>query len=368
MKIVQVDKKLIKKFVEFPDKLYENDRNYVPYMKADLTKTLNKLLLEDKSYFALLAMDEDRVLGRVLCTIARSKQLDTDRCGFFCMFECVHDQTVCDMMMGEAAARLKALGATHLSGTYFPFDQDNRRGILVEGFDTPPLIFTSYNKTYYDTLLTRFGLVKQTDALEYKFDLNEVPKYEKIKKVSQYAKNRFKFHIDTVDWKQLDRDIDDVHKVMEAATTDAIYQDAPSVEQLQSIVKGWRNYLNGEYILIARSDETNEPLGVVIALPDFFKVFRKMKGETNLRGLIAFARARKHITSVRAILQYVIPKYQAIGVAMAMYCQLFETMKANGVTYVEAGTIMENNPPPNKAIKSVGGVLARRYRIYVKEV
>ncbi len=368
MKIVQVDKKLIRAFVSFPDELYDGDRKYVPYMKADLTKTLKKLLLVDKTYFALLAKDENRVLGRVLCTVDKNKQLNTDKCGFFSMFECVHDQSVCNALLNEAVRRLKTMGATHLSGTYSPYDQDNRRGILVEGFESAPLIFTSYNKTYYDKLLKEFGLQKHTDALEYKFDLNNVPKYEKVKKVSQYAQKKFDFRVDTVNWKRVDSDIDDVHTVMQAATTDAIYQDAPDVETLRHIVKNWRSYFDKNYLLIARSNATNEPLGVAIALPDFFQVFRKMKGKTNLKGLLTFARERKKIASARAILQYVIPKYQAMGVAMAMYCRMFEAMLANGVTYLEAGTMLEDNPQPNEAIKGVGGTLAHRYRIYYKEI
>ena len=368
MQILQVNKKLIKSFVNFPDALYKDDENYVPYMKGDLTKTLKKLLLKDGNYVALLAVEGKRILGRVLFTVSKNKQLHTEKCGFFSMFECVDDQTVCNVMLDEMVRILKGRGAEYVSGTYFPYDQDNRRGILVDGFNRAPLIFTSYNKTYYGSLLTGYGMTKHTDALEYKIDVQHATKYERIKRVAQYAERKFNFRVDTVDWARIDADIDDVHTVMEAATTDSIYQDAPSIEALKSIVKDWKKYLNKEYLLIARSNVTNEALGVAIALPDYFQVFKKMRGKTDLRGLLAFVRERKKIKGVRAILQYVIPKYQAMGVAMSMYCAMFETMLNNGITYLECGTMMENNAQPNKAIKSVGGELARRYRIYYKEI
>lgn len=368
MEIVQVNKNLIKKFVNFPDELYKGDDKYVPYMKGDLTKTLTKLLLKDKTYVALLAVNGKQTLGRILFTIDKNKQLSTEKCGFFSMFECVNDQQVCNALLDETVRILRTLGAEYISGTYFPYDQDNRRGILVDGFDRAPLIFTSYNKTYYDALLTDYGLQKHVDALEYKFDLQHITNYERIKRVAQYAERKFNFHVDTVDWKRIDADIDDVHTVMESATTDTIYQDAPSIDALKNIVKEWKNYLNKDYLLIARSNDTNEPLGVAIALPDYFQVFQKMRGKMDLRGLIAFSRERKRIKAVRAILQYVIPKYQAMGVAMAMYITMFETMLKNGITYLECGTMMEDNAQPNEAIKSVGGELARRYRIYYKEI
>lgn len=367
MKIVQVNNKLIKTFVNFPDKLYKGDANYVPYMKADLTKTLKKLLLKDKTYTALLVIDGKQTLGRILFTIGKNKQLRTEQCGFFSMFECVNNQQACSMLLDETIRILKQQGAEYISGTYYPYDQDNRRGILVQGFDDAPLIFTSYNKPYYHDLLTAYGLEKQTDALQYKVDL-ATAQYERCKKISNYTQKKFNFRVDTVDWKNIDRDINDFYTVMQAATTEIIYQDAPTIEALQSIVKGWKSYLNKDYILIARSNETNEPLGITMALPDFFQVFRKMRGKTDLRGLVAFSRERKKIKSVRAMLQYVIPKYQNMGVIIALYVTLVESVMKNGVTRLEAGTIMENNAPSNDIIKSVGGKLSSVYRIYYRKI
>ena len=367
MKVLRVDKKLIKTFVNFPDKLYAGDDNYVPYMKGDLTKTLNKLLIQDKSYDALLVVEGKTVLARILLTVDKNKQLNTEKCGFFSMFECVNDQEVCNLLLDEAVKVLKEHGADYLSGTYFPYDQDNRRGILVDGFEESPLIFTSYNKDYYPTLLTNYGLQKQTDALQYRIDIDTVD-YEKYKRLSDFSQSRFDFRVDTVDWNEIDRDIADVHTIMLAATNEIIYQDAPSIEALQSIVKGWKSYLNKDYILIARSNKTNEPLGVMMALPDYFQVFRKMRGRMDFRGLCAFVSERKKIKSVRAMLQYVIPEYQNLGVTVALFTKLFQGVLDNGATRLEAGTVMENNVQSNDAIKSVGAKLAHVYRIYYKEI
>ncbi|MCH5160170.1 MAG: hypothetical protein J1F66_04940 [Clostridiales bacterium] len=367
MKVVSVDKKLIKTFVDFPDKLYAGDGNYVPYIKGDLTKTLKKLLLQDKTYDALLVVEDKTVLGRILLTVDKNKQLNTEKCGFFSMFECVDDQEVCNLLLDASVKLLKERGAKYISGTYYPYDQDNRRGILVEGFEEPPLIFTSYNKPYYSTLLTNYGLVKQTDALQYKLNLDTVD-HEKYIRLSEFSKERFNYRVDTLDWNNIDRDIDDVHTVMQAATNEIIYQDAPTIEALQNIVKGWKSYLNKDYIVIARSNTTNEPLGVMMALPDYFQVFKKMRGRMDLKGLYAFATERKKIKSARAMLQYVIPKYQNLGVTMALYFKLLQGILNNGVTRLEAGTVMENNVQSNEAIKSVGGKLAHVYRIYYKEI
>lgn len=363
MEIVEVDKKLIKAFVNFPSELYKNDTNFVPYMLADQTKVLKKLLLKDKTYTALLAMDGKKVLARVMFTISKNKQLHTEKCGFFCMFECVNDQTVCNALLDEMKRRLVEMGAEYISGTYFPFDQDNRRGILVEGFHRPPLIFTSYNFPYYNDLLVNYGLEKQTDALEYAIERTDSVA-ERIIRLSDFAQKRYGFHVDTLDWKNLDRDIDDFHQVMLAATNEIIYQDAPTKEALYNIVKQWKKYLNKDFILIARTNEGNKPIGVCMALPDFFQIFRAMRGKMDLRGICTFLRRRKKITAIRGILQYVIPEYQIKGAVAAMYEKLRQSMDKHKIEYIEVGTIMEANVQSNGAVQAVGGKIARVYRIY----
>ena len=365
--IEKVNKRNLRKFVDFPDRLYDGDANYVPYMKGDLTKTLSKLLFEDKNYVALLSTNENKAQARILLTVDKNKQLRTDKCGFFCMFECVYDNDVCKELLDAAAQTLRQMGAEYMSGTYFPHDPDNRRGILVDGFDAPPLVFTSYNKPYYDELLTNYGMKKQTDALQYKIDLQN-NEYLRVKRVDEFSRKRYNYRVDTVDWKNIDRDIADFHTVMQVATNDIIYQDAPSVDALNSIVKTWKRYLNKDYILIARDNDTDKPLGILMALPDYFELFAKMRGRLDLRGLHVFLRNRKKIHGLRAMLQYVVPKYQNTGMLMSMYCKLGDAIKAHGVTRLEAGTIMENNAPSNSVVQSVGGSLARRYRLYYKEI
>lgn len=365
--IETVNKRNLREFVNFPDVLYETDKNYVPYMKRDLTKTLDKLLFKQKNYVGLLYTEKNVVQARILLTVDKNKQLHTDKCGFFSMFECVYDYDVCNELLNAAVEILRQMGAECISGSYFPYDPDNRRGILVEGFDAPPLVFTSYNKPYYDDLFTNFGLKKQTDALQYKIDLQN-NEYQRAKRVDEFSRKRHNYRIDTVDWKHIDRDIDDFHSVMQIATNEIIYQDAPSLDALNAIVKDWKRYLNKDYILIARDNSNNMPLGILMALPDYFELFAKMHGRLDLRGLHIFLRNRKKIHGLRAMLQYVVPKYQNTGMLMSMYCKLWDAIQTNGITRLEAGTIMENNAPSNNVVQSVGGTLARRYRLYYKEI
>lgn len=368
MKIIKVTSADVKRFVDFPDKLYHGDPNYVPYMRADLRRTLKKLLFDEATYTALLAENErGEVVGRVLFTIDRDKQLQTERCGFFSMYECIDDREVSRALLGEMRRILQEQGAEYISGTYFPYDQDNRRGIMVKGFERPPLIFTSYNPPYYEAQMLDAGFAKLIDTYEFAITPDEAA-MRRFKKLSDYAMRRYDFHVDTADFQNIDRDIDDVCAVMQAATNEINYQEAPRREVLARMLTEWKRFIDPDFILIARSNADNTPLGFGVALPDYFHVFRKMRGRLDLVSLVVLAIERNNIHSLRNILQYVVPEWQGKGILPAIYIRMYYAAKKHEMDYIEAGTVIENNQASIAPLEASGGKIARIYRIYYQKL
>jgi len=360
-------KKQLKKFVSMPDELYKNDEKFVPYMRGDLLRTLNLLVCKQKSYVALAVEDNGKYVARLLFTIAPSKQLGLDRCGYFSHFECIDDQKVADLLFGEMSRLMKEAGVTHVEGTYFPYDQDNRRGILAEGFADPPMILTSYNPPYYNTLLENCGFRKEFDTVSYKLDYDKYD-FTRIDRLTKWVLERYGLYVTHADFSHIDREIDDVHAVIEEATTDVIFQEAPSRDDLVRIVKNWKSFLWEDLVLLVRRKNDGRAVGVMMAIPDYFYVFRKMKGKTNPIALLKALHFRKKITGVRAMLQYVTPAYQNKGVNFALYHEFYKTCKRRHIVSMEAGTIMENNPASRRNVEKASGVVNKIFRIYGKQL
>lgn len=359
--------KQLKKFVSMPDSLYRGDKFFVPYMRQDLIRTLKKLVLLDKTYTALVVEDKGKYLARVLFTVGPSKQLHLARCGFFSHYESVNDHTVSDMLLAEMCRLLKEQGITHVEGTYFPYDQDNRRGILIDGFEDEPMILTSYNPPYYQNLLEGFGFTKDFDTVSYKLDYD---KYDiaRIEPLVKKVLERYDLYIAHADFSNLEREIDDVHAVIEQATSDIIFQEAPTKDDLRRIVAGWKTFLWEDFIHIVRRREDDKPVGVMMTVPNFYTVFRKMNGRVNPVSVLKMLYWRKRIKSVRAILQYVIPSYQGKGINFVLYHAFYLNCKRRGIEYMEAGTIMENNEVSRHNVEKASGTLNKVFRIYGREL
>ena len=361
------NKRQLKKFVNMPDEIYRGDKFFVPYMRKDLLDVLTKTVLEDKTYTALAVTDGDTYVARVLFTVGQSKQLKLNKCGFFSHFECINDRAVADMMLGEMCRLLKEKGATHVEGTYFPFDQDNRRGILVEGFEYEPMILTSYNPPYYKELLEGFGFTKDFDTVSYQVGYESYD-VKRVEPIVNKALDRYGLYVSCVDFNKLDREITDAHAVISEATNDIIFEEAPSRDDLVRIVAGWKNFLDEDFIFFCRRREDDKPVGFMMSVPNFYTVFRKMNGKTNPISLIKALYYKKRIRSVRAILQYVIPAYQGRGVNFALYHAFYLACKKHKINYMEAGTVMENNELSRRNVERAGGKLNKIFRIYGREL
>lgn len=357
----------LSRFADMADALYSGDPFYVPFMRGDLKKTLKKLVLEEKSYTALAVEEKGKYIARVLFTVGPSKQFKLERCGFFSHFESVNDRTCSDMLLGEMCRLLKEQGISYVEGTYFPYDQDNRRGILVEGFEDEPMILTSYNPPYYKELLEGFGFHKDFDTVSYKLDYGRYD-MDRIGPLVEKLLKRYDLEVSHVDFSHLDREIDDVHTVIEAATNDIIFQDAPTREDIVRIVSGWKSFLWADLIYICRRREDGRPVGFMMSVPNYYTVFRKMNGKTNPAALVKALYWKKRIKSVRAILQYVIPEYQNRGVNFALYNAFYAACRTHGINYVEAGTIMENNDRSRLNVEKAGGTINKIFRIYGREL
>lgn len=353
----------LKTFIYFIKKLYQNDSRFVYPIFFALKKELKEQVLELKKYTALLAIENDQVKGRILYTIDVSKNRK-NQIGYFSFFDSYDDIDVAKQLFSAMENDLSAKGIHYIEGTFSPYDPDTRRGILIEGFDIDPTIMTSYNAPYYGDLIEKCGFTKAYDTFSLEAEISDTTE-KRMKTLETYFDKRHSIRIDSINYKRLDSDIQDVHTILKEASTEINYQDAPSIELIENVAKSMKMFINPDIIKIARTEETNEPVGFCLCLPDYNQVFKKTKGRINI---IELLRAKKTITTVRGLMQYVIPKYQNTGLIGVMFKKVYDNFKPMGITRFEAGTILEDNIKSMSTFYKFGGRITKTYRIYGKEI
>ncbi len=353
----------LNKFIYFIKDLYKNDEHYVFPIFSALKKELKEIVLKSNEYTALLSVKDDVVLGRLLFTYDHNKKR-AERICYFSFFDTIDDINVVNELFTYMEEDMKRQQVVYSEGTYAPYDPDTRRGVLISGFEIDPTIFTSYNYRYYGTLLEQFGFTKAIDTVSLNADVTEKSK-KRLNTISKYFSRSNDVRVDPIDWKELDRDMNDVYEILKTATNEIVYQDAPSIEIIAETAKSMKAFINPNLIRIARENKTNKPIGFCLVLPDFNQIFKQTKGKVRPLKMMLL---KKKITKARGTMQYIVPEYQNTGLIGHIFKVIFEELEALGIYEFEAGTMMENNPKPINSFKKFGGEIIKTYRIYGKEL
>src|SRR6185436_3334122 len=93
--------------------------------------------------------------------------------GFFGFFDSVDDESVSKPLFVAAEKWLKEKGAFKILGPVNP-STNEACGLLVDGFDLPPVAMMTYNKPYYADLISNNGYTKGTDLLAYDLSTRDV--------------------------------------------------------------------------------------------------------------------------------------------------------------------------------------------------
>lgn len=364
-------------FINFAWNIYRHDPHWVPPIKRDLLNSLLGLGIDKKincgPHNFFMAWENDIPVGRILVGINEKKNTRNNcKMGYFGYLEMINSSEVFKSLMEQALFWLKKYNIDCLVGPICPDDDVEGRGLLIKGFDSPPVLMNSYNPAYYQTLLEENGFTKDRDF--YAYFTNQITKLrERLEKVSDFARQKFKFRIEKVNIKFLDREIKDIVKIINRIilTGNEVdngfeYANPPSYDTLSLEVKKYLPFLDRDLIYLARSGEN--PIGFVFAIPDYNQVLKKINGQLFPLGLLKYLWYRRKITGIRGFAQFVVPEFQNKAVNAAIFKHILEVAEQKKYSYIEGSLICENNLPSRRIFENAGLSPYKIYRVYRKAV
>jgi len=367
--IVQVqNSKEIMQFIKMPWKIYKNDPNWVPPLIGDMKRSLlpgPKCVLSEIPHTMFLLYKNSEIAGRIFAGIdTRMNKIKGTNAGYISLFECINDYDAAKMLFDGACGWLKAKGMTYVRGpvSMTGGDGDENKGLLVEGFDRPPVVMNSYNPPYYADLFEKYGFVKDYDLYAYYLDKDLIFR-KNPEKIIEYAKKKYGFKVESIDFTKLDREINDIKKVLDVSIPDE-WPDLvpPSLEEVKEMALKLKPLADPDLVIIARSGD--EPVGFGLAIPDYNQVLKKLNGRLTPLSVLKFLVYKRKINMARVFTMFVVPEYRTKGVSYAIYYQIFLNGTKKGYHYGEGSTIGETNTRMRKDIESFGGIKYKTYRVY----
>ncbi len=360
--------KQIHEFIKLPFKIYKENNCWVPPMISDMKDTLDKNknpLFQKGEHEIFIAILNGKTVGRICVgydiTLSKIRHNDS---GYITMFECIDNYEVAKLLFDTAVQWLRDKGINSIRGPISPKGggSDEYRGLLIDAFDSPPVIMNSYNHEYYVSFFEKYGFKKYLDLYAYLIS-PELMFVKNPEKSIKYAQKRYNFNVEPINLKRIDKEIDAIKHILDLAVPEE-WSDMipPTLDELHGIADHLIKFADPDIIPIARSGD--EPVGFGIALPDYNQVLKHMNGRITPLSLLKFMYYKRKINGARFFVMFVIPSFRKKGVSYAIYYHSFMNAIKKGYLWGEGSTIGETNTNMRNDIENIGGNHYKTYRIY----
>lgn len=359
----------LKTFLTLPWKLYQGDKCWVPPMLFDVK---NRISPGHNPYFEhaqatyFIARRGTEPVGRISAQIDRHYDEHWGgKTGHFGFFESIDDPAAAKALFGAAADWLARNGRDKIQGPY-NLNINDECGLLVEGFDSPPMTLMTYNHQYYIKLIEDLGFAKAMDLLSYRLDATaDAP--EDVKNYAEMIREKEGVVIREWDMSNFKREMDMFREVYNSAWEQNWGMVKLTEKELKAHSFELRWLLESRLAFFAEK-RGGEVMGVSLTLPNLNEYLAKLNGHLyNALPTLWYRMAvKKKYRSCRVFALGVKKEFRKSGVGAVFYYDTLMAAKRLGYEWGDMGWILETNDNMNRAILHMGGKVYKRYRIFEK--
>ena len=332
LKVVE-GKRDLKKFIHFPEKLYKNDKWWVPALISDEYATLQAEKNPAFEYCEAklwLALDpKGNVVGRVAGIINHeANQRWNEQSARFGWIDFIEDQEVLDTMMEEVQKWAVEKGMTKIKGPLGFTDLD-KEGLLVEGFEQLSPFTCIYNFPYYGPMLEKAGFTKDADWTQR---IVTVPdEFPRMMKLADAIAERAGVHVVQIkNKKELRKEADYLFRKVYNETFAPLYEFAPvNDRQIDQYINSYITILDKDFISIIH-DKDERIVAFAITVPSLSKAVQKAKGRLFPFGIFPILKALHRNDTLEALMIGIHPDYQSKGLQVLLFKQIHENVIRRG--------------------------------------
>jgi len=368
--------KLTKQFLELPYELYRNDKAWRAPLRMErkmhLSPSKNPTLksVRDQKF---LAMRGDRCVGRIAAFINAAHQVHhQDEAGHFGLWDCEDKAETGQALLVAAEMWLRAQNARKIIGPC-NWSVNEETGLLVDGFEHPPVVLMPYGRPYYQQMLEKEGFSKAIDLYAFQADLHAgYPRPRQTQMMVKLADKDPRVSFRKVDLKNFKSEIE---------TSMDIFNDAWSEnwgflpfgsEQVHHMAKEIKPLIHKDLFLIGYIDD--EPAAFLAMIPDVNSAAHGLNGR-----LLPFGFAKllyrlkvKGVKQARVPLMGLKRKWHNKRQGIALIAKLCETSFAHarnlGYTHCELSWILESNASMIRICEQASAEKYKTYRMYEKNL
>ena len=360
------------KFIKFPWKIYKNDPYWVPPLLFDVKNNLDKKKnpFYDHSKMEMWLAEKDGIIAGRIAAIVNDNhnKFYKDKVGFFGFFESVNDKNVSKLLFDTASEYLKENGMEVIRGPVNPSTNDEC-ALLIDGFDSSPVMLMPYNPKYYISLIDEYGFHKAKDlyALFIGADvINNEEMMKKLGRISEMIIKKENLTIRNVNLSDFNNEVQRIREVYNNAWQENWGFVPMTEDEFKHVAKNLKPIADEDFILFAEKD--GKPIGFSLCLPDINQVLKDLNGRLFPFGIFKFLKNKKKIDVLRVIIMGVNVEYHRKGIDAIFYQHIIKTGYKRNIKAGEISWVLEDNYAMVQAAEKLGAHIYKTYRIFDKKL
>lgn len=363
-------------FLNLPYELYKADENWRAPLKferkANLTRGKNPTLnqIEEQKF---LAFRGNNCVGRIAAFLNQAhRQEHGDEAGHFGFWDCEDSRETALALIAAAEAWLTAKNVAKVIGPCH-WTVNEETGLLVDGFDTPPVVLMPYGRPYYPEYLAEAGYSKAVDMYAFQADLHAgYPRPRQTQSMVKLAEQDKRVSFRRVNLKEFKSEIVMSMEIFNDAWSENWGFVPFSDDQIDHMAGDMKPLIDPDLFLIGEID--GEPAAFITMIPDINSAAHGLNGSLLPFGVFKFLYRLK----VKGVQQARIPlmglkkQWHNKRQGLALIAQLCETIFANargkGYTHCELSWILEDNASMIRICEQASAERYKTYRMYEKNV
>lgn len=311
-------------------------------------------------------------MGRTSATVDRA-WLDTwkDDTGHFGFFDTIDDAEVAQSLLCEAEAWLRERGMKRMNGP-MSLTATQEIGILVEGFEHPPVLDMGHSQSYQGALAEASGLVKEKDLFAWRYDSRQ--KFNaRTEKAWEHLAETKEVRLRSVNLRSLRKELEVIMEIYNETWSGKWGYVPISSAELDKMARDLSLVLDPDMAFIA--EVHGKAAGMCITVPNLNEVIADLDAKLFPFGFakLLWRTKVKHPRSARLILLGVreairrnVKRYGFLSAAM--YVEVAKRGLAKGYEWAELSWTREDDAPINLGIRSMGARVYKTYRVYEKQL
>ena len=358
-----------KAFIRFPWQVYAHDHQWVPPLHIERKMFLNPRknpFFQHAQVQLFLARRQGQAVGRIAAVVnAVHDEYHNERAGFFGLFECLPEAGVAQVLLNAAQGWVRERGATFLRGPVNLSTNELDCGLLVEGFDAPPVFQSAYNPPYYAPLLEACGFTKCKDLFAFSRSAEE-PLAQPLLDAIARRQTQGNIRIRAVNMRDFRAEVVRISTIYNEAWSDNWGFVPITDAEAQHMAQALRLAVMPELTLLAEID--GEPVGCFVAIPDLNQALRHTRGRLTPWSVVRFLYHRRRIDTVRIAMMGVKKRYRRLGIDLMLLVESWHQGRKRGICRGEMAWVLEDNRVMIRTLEIIGAQPYKRYRLYQKNL